>query len=195
MASPASTTNPASLAGSADRSILEPLSHLLGKPWEESYEEHLIDRDGRLGRRASVLLFTPAVAMDDHTVLKPNDVKWGPGPASIPKGAQAAAIYGDASKEGLFALRLKLPKGYHIPPHTHPKPEVVTILSGTLRLGEGASADQSKANPLPAGSFFVMSPGMQHYVYADEETVLQLNSNGPWGLTYVNEKDDPRKTQ
>ncbi len=46
-----------------------------------------------------------------------------------------------------------------------------------------------------AGSFFVMSPGMQHYVYADEETVLQLNSNGPWGLTYVNEKDDPRKTQ
>ena len=144
---------------------------------------------------AIVCCFTPAVAMDDHTVLKPNDVKWGPGPASIPKGAQAAAIYGDASKEGLFALRLKLPKGYHIPPHTHPKPEVVTILSGTLRLGEGASADQSKANPLPAGSFFVMSPGMQHYVYADEETVLQLNSNGPWGLTYVNEKDDPRKTQ
>ena len=84
---------------------------------------------------------------------------------------------------------------YHIPPHTHPKPEVVTILSGTLRLGEGAIADQSKANPLPAGSFFVMSPGMRHYVYADEETVLQLNSNGPWGLTYVNEKDDPRKTQ
>ena len=82
---------------------------------------------------------------------------------------------------------------YHIPPHTHPNPEVVTILSGTLHLGEGAIADQSKANPLPAGSFFVMSPGMQHYVYADEETVLQLNSNGPWGLTYVNEKDDPRK--
>jgi quercetin dioxygenase-like cupin family protein len=144
---------------------------------------------------ALVCCFTPAVAMDDHTVLKPNDVEWGPGPASIPKGAQAAAIYGDASKEGLFALRLKLPKGYRIPPHTHSKPEVVTILSGTLRLGEGASADQSKANPLPAGSFFVMSPGMQHYVYADEQTVLQLNSNGPWGLTYVNEKDDPRKTQ
>ncbi len=34
-----------SLAGSADRSMLEPLSHLLGKPWEEFYEEHLMDRD------------------------------------------------------------------------------------------------------------------------------------------------------
>jgi quercetin dioxygenase-like cupin family protein len=138
---------------------------------------------------------SPAAAMDDHKVLAPNDVTWGPAPASVPKGAQAAAIYGDPSKEGLFALRLKLPKGYHIPPHTHPKPELVTVLSGTLRLGEGATADQGKTKALPAGSFFAMSPGMQHYVYADEETVLQLNTNGPWGLTYVNEKDDPRKTQ
>jgi quercetin dioxygenase-like cupin family protein len=144
---------------------------------------------------AALFCMIPAVAMDDHTVLTPNDVKWVPAPPSIPKGAQAAGIYGDASKEGLFALRLKLPKDYHIPPHTHPKPEVVTVISGTLRLGEGATADRSKTKPLPAGSFFVMSPGMQHYVYADDETVLQLNSTGPWGLTYVNEKDDPRKTQ
>jgi hypothetical protein len=35
---------------------------------------------------------------------------------------------------GLFALRLKLPKGYHIPPHTHPKPEVVTILSPPIEV-------------------------------------------------------------
>ena len=59
----------------------------------------------------------------------------------------------------------------------------------------GVTADQSKAQVLPAGSFFAMSPGMEHYVYADEETVLQLNSNGPWGLTYVNPNDDPRKSQ
>ena len=143
----------------------------------------------------ATLSLSPAMAMDDHKVLTPNDVKWGPAPASIPKGAQAAAIYGDPAKEGMFALRLRMPKGYHIPPHTHPKPEVVTILSGTLRFGEGGTADQSKTKVLPAGSFFAMPPNMQHYVYADEETVLQLNSNGPWGLTYVNEKDDPRKTQ
>jgi len=144
---------------------------------------------------AALICVTPALAADEHTVLTPNDVKWAPAPASVPKGAQAAAIFGDPSKDGLFAMRLKLPKDYHIPPHTHPKPEVVTVLSGTLRLGEGSTADRSKTKPLPAGSFFALSPGMQHYVYADEETVLQLNSTGPWGLTYVNEKDDPRKTQ
>ena len=37
---------------------------------------------GALVGRASVSFYS-AVAMDDHTVLKPNDVKWGPGPASI----------------------------------------------------------------------------------------------------------------
>ena len=61
-------------------------------------------------------------------------------------------------------------------------------------MGEGDAADKSKAKALPAGSFFAMGPGMKHYVYADGETVVQLNSNGPWGVTYVNEKDDPRKT-
>jgi quercetin dioxygenase-like cupin family protein len=86
-----------------------------------------------------------------------------------------------------------VPKGYHIPPHTHPKPEVVTVISGTFRLGMGKTADQSKAQALPAGSFFALSPGMEHYAFADEDTVVQLNSTGPWGLTYVNPKDDPRQ--
>ena len=134
-----------------------------------------------------------AQTTDAHKVLTPQEIKWGPAPASIPPGAQAAVLYGDPGKEGLFALRLKLPKGYHIPPHTHPKPEVVTVVSGTFRLGMGKTADQSKAQALPAGSFFALSPGMEHYAFADEDTVVQLNSTGPWGLTYVNPKDDPRQ--
>jgi quercetin dioxygenase-like cupin family protein len=134
-----------------------------------------------------------AQTTDAHKVVTPQEIKWGPAPASIPPGAQAAVLYGDPGKEGLFALRLKLPKGYHIPPHTHPKPEVVTVVSGTFRLGMGKTADQSKAQALPAGSFFAMTPGMEHYAFADEDTVVQLNSTGPWGLTYVNPKDDPRQ--
>jgi quercetin dioxygenase-like cupin family protein len=133
--------------------------------------------------------------MKDHTVVSSEQVKWGPAPASIPAGAEAAVLYGDPSKDGLFALRLKLPPGYHIPPHWHPKPEIVTVISGTFRLGMGEAADQGKAEALPAGSFFAFPPGMAHYAYADEETVVQLNSTGPWGLTYVNPKDDPRNTQ
>jgi len=151
-----------------------------------------------LSAAAAILVAAPATApaMDEHEIVSPEAIEWAPGPASIPPGAEAAVLYGDPSKEELFALRLKLPQGYHIAPHTHPKPEVVTIISGTLSLGMGETADQNEAEALPAGSFFAMAPGMAHYVYADEETVLQLNSTGPWSLTYVDPKDDPRqKTQ
>ena len=136
------------------------------------------------------------IASDDHKVLTPNDVKWSPGPASLAKGSEMAVIYGDPSKEGLFAMRLKLPKGFQIAPHSHPKPEVVTVISGTFRIGMGETADSSKAQALPAGGIFAFSPGMTHFASTDEDTIIQLNSVGPWSVNYVNPKDDPRqKTQ
>jgi quercetin dioxygenase-like cupin family protein len=91
----------------------------------------------------SLVCTATAQTMDEHKVVPAPEVKWAPGPASIPPGAQAAVLYGDPAKEGMFALRVKMPNGYHIPPHTHPKPEIVTVIAGTIRLGMGTSADQS----------------------------------------------------
>jgi hypothetical protein len=45
---------------------------------------------------------------------------------------------------------------------------------------------------LPAGSFFALPPDTAHYAFIDQETVIQLSSVGPWGLTYINPNDDPR---
>lgn len=140
----------------------------------------------------AVLFATPALGGDTHVIMTPEDVKWGPAPPSLPSGAEAAVLYGDPSKEGLFSLRLKMPSGYAIAPHTHPKPEVVTVLSGTFRLGMGETADPAKAKALEAGSFFALEPNMAHYASTSEETVIQLNATGPWSLTYINPKDDPR---
>lgn len=141
-------------------------------------------------------LTAPAPAMDHMKgtkIIPVQEIKWGPGPASLPPGAQVTVLYGDPSKEGLFALRLKFPKGFHVPPHLHPKPEVVTVLSGTIRFGMGETADHHKAQVLTAGSLFACSPEMAHFIYADEEAVIQLNSVGPFTIAYVNPKDDPRK--
>ena len=77
---------------------------------------------------AGAAFMLPASAADEHKILTPQDVKWSPGPPSIPKGAEAAVLFGDPSKDGPFAMRLKMPKGYQIAPHTHPKPEVVTVI-------------------------------------------------------------------
>jgi quercetin dioxygenase-like cupin family protein len=141
------------------------------------------------------LLPTSAVSQQsgEQKLIPAQDIKWGAAPPSVPSGAQAAVLYGDPSKEGMFAFRLKMPKDYQIPPHTHPKPEIVTVLSGTARLGMGEKADREKAQALPAGSFFALSPDHAHYFFADEDTVIQLNSTGPWGITYINPKDDPRQ--
>lgn len=137
--------------------------------------------------------FADAQAQGEHKMVSPNQIEWRPGPPTLPSGAQVAVLYGDPSKEGLFAMRLKFPAGYRVPPHMHPKPEVVTVVSGTFQVGMGDKADKAKAQALPAGSIFVAPPGMAHFAYADEETVVQLNSVGPFGITYVNEADDPRK--
>ena len=93
-------------------------------------------------------------AEDAHTMITPTDVKWGPAPKVLPAGAQAAVLFGDPTKEGLFALRVKFPAGYAIAPHTHPVDEVVTVISGTFNLGMGGTAEKSTFTALPAGSFF-----------------------------------------
>lgn len=128
-----------------------------------------------------------------HKMLTPPQIKWTVAPPSLPPGAQAALLYGDPAKEGLFILRLHLPKGYRIPPHSHPKPEIVTVVSGAFHVGMGTNADPKQATRLPSGSFFAFEPGMAHYAHVEEETVVQLSSTGPWAVTYVNPADDPRK--
>lgn len=127
-----------------------------------------------------------------HKIVKADEVTWSAGPPSLPAGAQAAVLYGDPTKEGLFAMRLKLPAGYRIAPHRHPKPEIVTVISGAFHIGMGANADPATTQRLQPGSFFAFDPGLVHYAHVQEDTVVQLNSTGPWAITYDNPADDPR---
>lgn len=128
-----------------------------------------------------------------HKIFLPQDIKWGPGPAALPAGAESATLYGDPEKDGMFAMRIKAPKGYRIPPHTHARPEVITVISGKFSMGLGKAADPASARSLPAGGLSAMPPGVAHYVFVDEDSVVQINAVGPWGIDYVDPKDDPRQ--
>ena len=125
----------------------------------------------------------------------PADVQWKDGPASLPAGAKFAVLEGDPAKEGPFVMRLRLPDGYRIPPHWHPKVERVTVVSGTFNLGMGEKFDQSATREMPAGTFGFWPAGMRHFAWAKGETVLQLHGIGPWSITYVNPADDPRNAR
>ena len=120
-----------------------------------------------------------------HRMVAAHEIVWGPAPPNMPAGAKAAILYGDPAGTGLFAMRLKAPKGYTIPPHTHARPEIVTVISGTVRLGMGSRLDPARARPLPAGSFYSTEPGTAHFVIFDEDAIIQVNSSGPWGLDYL----------
>lgn len=136
----------------------------------------------------------PAHERMEGAELFPADaVKWIDGPPSLPKGASIAVLEGDPTKEGPFVFRVKVPDGYRIPPHTHPKTERVTVISGTFHIGMGDTFDAKKAQAMPAGTYGHWAPGMTHFVWVKGETIVQFHGEGPWTINYVNPADDPRK--
>jgi quercetin dioxygenase-like cupin family protein len=147
-----------------------------------------------LGAAALFAAVTPAQAAGaHHTVVSGDAVTWGPAPPSLPPGAQAAVLLGSPGKEGPFVLRLKFPAGFVIPPHRHSKDEFVTVISGKFVVGAGEKLDREAATPLPAASFVHLPAGMPHYALADGEVIVQINGTGPFDVTYIDPKDDPRK--
>jgi len=156
---------------------------------------------GILGTLSVALLATgwaqshqePTSPTAEPAIRTPAQIKWVDGPASLPAGSQLAVLEGDPAKEGFFTMRVRLPDGYKIPPHTHPKVEHVTVISGTFNFGMGDKFDQSTTKEMPAGTFGFWPAGMKHFAWAKGETIVQLHGIGPWSIEYVNPADDPRK--
>jgi quercetin dioxygenase-like cupin family protein len=131
-------------------------------------------------------------AKSEHVMFAAADLKWADGPPALPAGAKIAVLSGDPGKTGPFTVRLKFPTGFKVPPHTHPTPEHVTVISGTLGLGSGAKFDEAAAHEMTAGGFAVMPAGMEHFAWCKSECVVQIHSEGPFVVKYVNPADDPR---
>jgi len=143
-------------------------------------------------------LFAIAVAMfaaqptHAQNAFTPDQVKWGPAPPFIPAGAQLAVLEGNPmASSGDYTIRLKLPDGYRIAPHTHPTRENVTVVSGTLKVGMGDQFDANKMMSFGAGSFAYLDPSMHHYAGASGETVIQIHGQAPVKFNYINPADDP----
>ena len=127
------------------------------------------------------------------SIQRPDHLNWHDGPASLPAGAKIAVLDGDPTKSGPFVMRIKLPDGYKLPPHTHPKPERVTVISGSFHLGMGDRFDVKHAQELSAGTYGTWPAGMKHFVWVEGETIVQFHGDGPWTIDYLNPADDPRQ--
>lgn len=136
---------------------------------------------------------TSAHAQTSHVMVTPAEIKWGPGPPSLPPGAELAVLDGDPSQAGAaFTIRAKFPHNYMIPPHWHPTNEHVVVLKGAIMIGLSEKFDRSVAKAMPVGSFMLMPQGVKHFAWAKGETIIQIYGVGPFAVTYVNPSDDPR---
>ena len=138
------------------------------------------------------LLLCTALARSG-TGMNPADVKWGAAPPFLPAGAQFVLLDGDPGKATRITLRLKFPAGYQIPAHSHPTQEDVTVIFGSLNVGMGNMLDKKAGTLLKAGGFVALPPKMNHFVWTDEETVVQVHLQGPFAITYADPATDPRK--
>lgn len=106
---------------------------------------------------------------------------WSEGPAAVP-GSKLAILEGDPKALGLFTLRVFLPAGARLAPHTHPNDERVTVLSGSVFVGYGDVFDTASGREFKAGDYYMNPPGVHHYVWSDQGAVLQMTALGPWKL-------------
>ena len=130
--------------------------------------------------------------LEGRVTVQPGSEEWRTGPASLPAGAQMYVLEGDPTESGPFTMRLKFPRNYIVPPHYHTQVEHLTVISGRMHLGMGETISMGSATLLSAGSYSMMPPGMRHFAHTLEETVIQVNGNGPWRIVYLNSNDDPR---
>lgn len=126
------------------------------------------------------LLTSPAPSLRIH----PHTITWTPAPPSMPPGTRIAILEGDPKKDAIFTMRLLITEDGVLLPHTHPNDERVTVLNGSVKVGQGSTIDCDHAEQMSAGAYYVNPAGTLHYVCLQKDTQLQITTLGPWGVDY-----------
>lgn len=96
------------------------------------------------------------------------------------------ALYGDMSTDGeAFVFRLEVQPGFELRPHTHPILEHMTVLSGRFYVGLGDTMDKEDAVAYEPGSYIAIAAGVPAYMWAEEETVVQVHGVGPLTTEFI----------
>jgi len=132
------------------------------------------------------------MAMSQHVMVRAAEIAWGDPPPFLEPEARFALVSGDpAVEDRIFVIRLKMPAGYRIARHWHPRDEHVAVLEGslTLAMGDGAQAHTVTFGP---GDYVLLPALMRHEATTSDGAVVQVFGPGPFAINYVDPKDDPR---
>jgi quercetin dioxygenase-like cupin family protein len=113
----------------------------------------------------------------------PDSLSWFSPPGN--PALRAAWVLGTEKEAAPYVLRVRLDQGGRIPVHTHPDTRNSTVLSGTLYVGFGDTADEAKMVAVPAGAVYVAPANMPHSLWAKEgDVVYQEAGVGPTGNVF-----------
>jgi len=90
-------------------------------------------------------------------------------------------------------IRVKVPGGVKLMPHTHPEDRIYTVISGVFYIGLGEAFNGDNMRAYAPGSVIVLPGNTWHFHWARSgEYVAQVTAIGPLGLEYLDPRDDPR---
>ena len=114
-------------------------------------------------------------------------------PQFFTRGALISLLGGNPNEAGPLYVRLSLPNGYRMRPHSHPRPLHVEIIQGTLRVGLGKRFDLEQTREMVVGDTATVPANTPYYYAAKGWTILDARTEGPFQLTYVNPEHDPSR--
>jgi len=124
--------------------------------------------------------------------ILPEEIDWKTFPA-FPPSARLAVVVGEPLQQGPYTIRVKVPRGVKLMPHSHPEDRVYTVISGTFYIGLGDRFDAEKLQAYPPGAVIILPGNTSHFHWAKSgEYVTQVTAIGPLGLEYINSNEDPR---
>lgn len=124
--------------------------------------------------------------------VNPENISWNSFAAFPPK-VKLAVIVGNPAKPEPFVVRVKVPDGEKIMPHSHPEDRIYTVISGVFYIGIGDCFDETKLQAYPPGAVIVLPGNTPHFHWARSgEYVTQVYAIGPLGLEYLEKRFDPR---
>ena len=91
----------------------------------------------------------------DFKAILPEEIEWKPFGA-FPPSALLAIVVGEPSREGPYTIRVKLPHGTKMKPHSHPEDRMYTVISGTFYIGLCDRFDAEKLQAYPPGSVVIL---------------------------------------
>jgi quercetin dioxygenase-like cupin family protein len=140
--------------------------------------------------RATVRPHQPGQA--DFRGILAEEIEWKPF-AAFPPTARLAIVVGEPAREGSYTIRVKLPHGTKMMPHSHPEDRMYTVISGIFYIGLGDKFDAGKLQAYPPGSVVILPGNTSHFHWAKSgEYITQVTAIGPLGLEYIDAKNDPR---